>query len=199
MKKILLVLAVSGFSFYVSFAQKGNYIRPNALGVSFVLNDFATAERVRNSSVAAVIRDKEWSKFKEMTPGLAISYFKGLRNNIDFASTLAGSFAKISLPDDVSQGDDKFLLEGDASVNLKMFNDHYIFTPYINVGVGLSVYKGDFGTFIPLGGGFKVNLFDEAAIFINSQYRIPVTSATNNYHFFNSIGIAGVIGGKKED
>jgi OmpA-OmpF porin, OOP family len=37
-------------------------------------------------------------------------------------------------------------------------------------------------------------LFDEAHFFINSQYRIPVTTNTANYHFLHSIGIAGVIG-----
>ena len=100
---------------------------------------------------------------------------------------------KISL-DKETPSSDKFLLETDASLNLKMFSDKYIFTPYINIGVGASIYDGKAGAFLPLGGGLKVNLFDEAAIFINSQYRVPVTSTTSAYHFFNSIGIAGTIG-----
>ena len=131
-----------------------------------------------------------------MTPGLAISYFKGLKNHIDFAGTVAASFARFAL-EDQTPTNDQFLLEGDASVNLKMFSDKYIFTPYLNVGVGVSLYDGKFGTFLPLGAGLKLNLFDEAAIFMTSQYRVPVTTETNNYHFTGSIGIAGTIGGKK--
>ena len=79
-----------------------------------------------------------------------------------------------------------------------MLSDRYIFTPYLIAGVGASLYDGKFGAIMPLGGGLKVNFFDEAALFITSQYRVPVTTGTNNYHFFNSIGFAGVIGKKRE-
>lgn len=196
MKKYLVVLAAIAFLVPEAFSQNSDYIRPKAIGVSFVLNDFSTPERIRNTSTSAVLKNKEWSKIKEMTPGVAVTYFKGLKKHIDFASTLAGSFVKINLPDDNTPSTDKFLLEADASVNLKMFSDQYIFTPYLNVGVGASMYNGDFGAFLPLGGGFKINLFDEAAIFLNSQYRVPVIKESNNYHFFHSIGIAGTLGKK---
>ncbi len=192
------LVAISAFILFGSIcsAQSADYIRPSSIGVSFILNDFETAERIRSSSLSSVINKDQISKLREMTPGLAVSYFKGLKNHIDFAGTLAGSFARFSLNDQTATSD-QFLLEGDASVNFKLFSDKYLFTPYINVGVGLSMYDGEFGTFLPLGGGLKVNLFDEAAIFVNSQYRVPVTSETNSYHFMGSIGIAGTIGGKK--
>jgi OOP family OmpA-OmpF porin len=71
--------------------------------------------------------------------------------------------------------------------------------PYLIAGVGAQMYGGTyFGAFIPTGVGMKVNLFDDAHFFVNSQYRIPVTKETVNYHFFNQIGIAGRIGTKKE-
>ena len=47
-----------------------------------------------------------------------------------------------------------------------MFDESYWVTPYVSAGVGASKYKGYYGAFIPLGVGFKVNLFDEAAVFI---------------------------------
>lgn len=197
MKKFLVsVVALTAFAFN-SFAQNTtsniNYIRPKALAISFVLNDFQTPSLIRSGSVGSVFNNKQWTKMKAMAPGVAVSYFKGLQDHVDFAATMAGSFVKFSV-DDETPSSDKFLLETDASLNLKMFSDNYIFTPYINVGVGASLYNGKAGAFIPLGGGFKVNLFDEAAIFINSQYRVPVTNTTSAYHFYNSIGIAGTIG-----
>jgi hypothetical protein len=196
MNNFLVALSIGIFFGTVSSAQSVDYTRPSSIGVSFVLNDFASAERIRSSSFSSVINKKQFSKIREMVPGLAVSYFKGLKNNIDFAGTLAGSFASISLADNTPTSD-QFLLEGDASVNLKLFSDKYLFTPYINLGIGISLYDGEFGTFLPLGAGLKLNIFNEAAIFINSQYRVPVTSETNNYHFFNSFGIAGTIGGSK--
>jgi len=197
MKKLMVsVVALTAFAFN-SLSQdttpNTNYIRPKAFAVSFILNDFQTAERIRSGSLGSVFNNKQWAKTKEMSPGIAVTYFKGLKDHVDFAATMAGSFVKFKV-DDETPTSDKFLLETDASLNLKMFSDKYVFTPYINVGVGASIYDGKAGAFIPLGGGLKLNLFDEAAIFINSQYRIPVTTATSAYHFYNSIGIAGTIG-----
>ena len=196
-KKLLVLLLVPTFFASASFAQKGTYTRPSALGVSFTLTDFTTAQRIRSSSLATVINNKQGAKLKEMSPGIGINYFKGLSDHVDLATTLNGTFAQITLPDNQSPVE-QFLLEADASINLKMFPDKYVFTPYLSVGVGANSYNEQFGAFIPLGGGFKLNLFDEAAIFISSQYRVPVTTETSAYHFTHAIGIAGIIGKKKE-
>lgn len=197
MKKFMVsVVALTAFAF-TSFSQdttpNTNYIRPKALAISFVLNDFQTPERIRSGSLGTVFNNKQWAKLKDMSPGLAVTYFKGLKSHVDFAATMVGSFTRINLDDETSSSE-KFLLETDASLNLKLFSDKYLFTPYINVGVGASLYDGKAGAFIPLGAGLKLNLFDEAAIFVNSQYRIPVTTTTSAYHFYNSIGIASTIG-----
>jgi outer membrane protein OmpA-like peptidoglycan-associated protein len=199
MKKFFVLLIVGFISATQIFAQKGAYIRPSALGVSFVLNDYETARLIRSSSLSSVLNNKQFGKVKEMSPGIALTYFKGLKDHIDFASTIAASFVSIPLEGQTFSGSDEFLMEADASVNLKMFSDKYIFTPYISLGVGASMYNEKFGAILPLGGGLKFNIFDEAAVFIQSQYRIPVTKQNNDYHFFNSIGIAGIIGRKKEE
>ena len=63
-------------------------------------------------------------------------------------------------------------------------------------GFGASYYKSSFGAFLPLGAGVKVNFFDEASLFLSMQYRVPLTTETNNYHFVTSIGISGIVGKK---
>jgi hypothetical protein len=195
MKKIfaLLILAISATP--VVLAQK-NEIRPRAIGISFTLHDYATAEKVRSTSISSVIAKKEWGKFKQMSPGIAITYFKGLKSHIDFSSSLAGAFVDYALPGRTNSSGDAFLLEADASLNFKLFSEKSCFTPYASIGLGASKYKVYYGAFIPVGAGLKINIFDEAGIFINSQYRIPVTSETSSYHFMHSIGFSGVIGGK---
>ncbi len=198
MKKILAVLLALYLITPESFAQD-DQIRPAAIGVSFILNDFTTADRIRTGSLSRVLANKQWAKFKEMAPGIAVTYFKGLRKHIDFAGTLAGSFVSYPLLNRPASSGDKFLLEADASVNLKMVSEKYWVQPYLIVGLGAQMYDGTyFGAFIPTGVGMKLNLFDDAHLFVNSQYRIPVTKETVNYHFFNQVGIAGRIGVKKE-
>jgi OmpA-OmpF porin, OOP family len=198
MRKILAILFALYLFTPAGYAQDEE-IRPAAIGVSFILNDFTTADRIRSSSMSKVLADKNWAKFKDMSPGIAISYFKGLSKHIDFAGTLAGSFANYTLLNKAPTSGDHFLLEADAALNLKLVSEKYWVTPYLIAGLGAQMYDGTyFGAFIPTGAGIKVNLFDDAHFFITSQYRIPVTKETVNYHFFNQIGIAGRIGAKKE-
>ena len=72
MKKFMVsVVALTAFAFN-SFAQNTtsntNYIRPKALAVSFVLNDFQTPGRIRSGSLGSVFNNKQWAKMKEMSP-----------------------------------------------------------------------------------------------------------------------------------
>jgi hypothetical protein len=193
MKNVLAAIVFFCLLSITAIAQD-NTLRPRQLGVAFILNDFATAQRIRNGSITTVLGNKKWAKFNEMAPGLALSYFKGLTRYIDFSGTLGASFANYSLPDKPAFSSDALLLEADASANFKMFDESYWVTPYLSAGAGISKYRSYYGALIPLGLGIKVNLFDEAAVYIGSQYRIPIINETGNYHFQYSIGITGNIG-----
>lgn len=203
MKKLLLAffpvaLLINSASAQTTDSLPGsNYTRPAAFGISFIFNDYATAQLIRSTSLSSVLGNKQWGKLKNMSPGIALTYFKGLRNTIDFAGTLAGSFVEDALPQKQSS-DNSFLLEGDASLNFKMLSDRYVFSPYLSAGISASKYRSYFGASMPVGGGFKFNLFDEAAVFINAKYHIPVTTETAGYHFVYGLGVAGTIGAKKE-
>ena len=96
MKKTLLSLLALNLLLPSLFAQNNDYVRPSAIGISFVLNDFKTAQYIRSNSLSATFRDKKWSKINDMAPGIAVTYFKGLTNHIDFAGTLIGSFSSCS-------------------------------------------------------------------------------------------------------
>jgi len=189
---------IAAIFFFCLLSAKANAqderIRPRALAVSFIMNDVNTAQRIHTTSLSRVIRDKQLGKFNEMSPGLALTYFKGLKSHIDFAGTLAASYVNLPLRNKPASSNDGFLLEADASANFKLLPENYVLTPYISAGVGASKYRNYYGAFVPLGAGLKVNLFDEASVFVAGQYRIPVSYETNNYHFMYSFGIAGVIG-----
>jgi OmpA-OmpF porin, OOP family len=197
MKKILAVLLALSAFMSSGFAQDDE-IRPAAIGISFFLTDFKTADRIRTTSLSQVMTNKLWAKPKDMTPGIAITYFKGITKRVDFAGTLAGSFIRYPFLKHAPFTSDKFLLAADASANLKLVSEKFWVQPFITVGVGAHMYSGSyFGAFIPAGLGFKINFFDEAHFFVTSQYRVPVTTETANYHFFHQLGIAGRIGEKK--
>ncbi|MFL5811794.1 MAG: hypothetical protein ACJ749_19890 [Flavisolibacter sp.] len=194
MRRVLALFFLLALLSNHSFAQD-NTKSAKSLGVSFILNDYATAERIRSSSIERVFRDDDWAKLQEMSPGLALTYFNGIKSHLDFAATLGASYVNYSLPNKVFNSDG-LLLEGDASINLKMFSEDYWVSPYVNMGIGVSKYRGYVGAFIPLGLGIKINFFDEAHLFFNTQYRVPVISETGKHHLMYGLGVAGIIGKK---
>jgi OmpA-OmpF porin, OOP family len=200
MKKLFL-LCLTLSSIFIAKGQSGNnkmYTKRPALGIHFIMNDFRTASLIRNSSINSVLTSKTWSKPRDMAPGLAVTYVKGMNDHIDVQARLAGSFLDLPIPGRNAFNTDFFFLEGDASVLLKMLSDRYAVSPYILAGIGASRYKsGYYGAFLPIGGGLQVNFLNEAFIQIATEYRVPV-SGNNNYHLFHSIGIAGNIGKKRE-
>lgn len=198
MKKLLASVVVLSSLLATGYSQT-KPIRQSAIGISFTLTDFLTAQQIRSGSLSEVLIEKSGAKLKDMAPGIAISYFKGLRPRIDFAAMLHGTFVDYPFPDKPPFGNNNFLLEGDASAQFKLVTEDYWVIPYLSAGLGAHMYKVYWGAFAPIGVGLRVNLFDEAGINIHSQYRIPVTHETANYHFFHSVGIYGIIGQKKEE
>jgi hypothetical protein len=195
MKKIPCVLLAILFSQALSFSQE-NHIQNPTLAISFLLNDFKSASAVRATSLSTAIKNRQFGKVKDMSPGLAISYIQGFSGHFDFSTTLAGSFLDYPQQNRAAFGTEYLLLEGDASVRGKLFTNKYWLTPFLQAGIGASKYKGYFGAFLPVGFGLQLNFFDEAYLLLNSQYRIPVTE-TANYHFYHSVGLAGNIGKRK--
>ncbi|HYC39073.1 MAG TPA: OmpA family protein [Chitinophagaceae bacterium] len=196
MKKTILTLSVLCLLFTASHGQNDD-VRPKALGISFFLNDFVTPSRIRSTSLTSVLANKKWARFREMLPGLSINYYNGITRHIDFAASLGGSFVSYPMPSKVF-ADDHFLLEGNASLYLKLTTERYWVQPFVTAGVGGHKYLSYWGAFLPVGLGFKINFFDEADVTLMSTYRVPVTTETANYHFQHSIGISGILGKKKE-
>jgi outer membrane protein OmpA-like peptidoglycan-associated protein len=196
MKKIVLsLLAVMGFIY--SFAQTADNKKRSAIGVHFTLTDFKTAADLRKSGLSYVLRKGDYTNLSLMDPGLGISYWKGLTNQIDFSSLANFSFLKYPVPNKPVATIDAFTINLDANLNFKMLPDNYWVVPYLTAGLGVTKYKGYYSAYMPLGAGLQVSLFNEAFIMINTQYRVPVTSL-GAYNVFHSIGIVGVIGKKKE-
>ncbi len=195
MKKILFVFFALGL-FATSFGQ-GEYKKRPSLGINFFLNDFSTAANLRTAGLTSVLKSKEWRKGKNMTAGIALSYMQGINNNLDFVGTLSGSFVKYPVPGKTLAVDPSLLLEGAATVNLKLFTDKYCVVPYISAGLGASKYKGYYGAFLPVGVGLQVKVVDETFILIGSQYRISITENAA-YHLYHSVGVATNLTRKKE-
>ena len=190
MKKSLLLslLATVAFTLH-THGQDSDYVKGPALGIHFLFNDFKSAAVIKATSLSSALANKTLGKFKDMSPGISISYREGMSSNFDFAATISGSFTEYEV-DGKSLGNEALLLEADASINAKMLTDQYWVVPFLSLGAGVSKFKGYYGAFIPAGVGLQINFFKEAFFVINSQYRVKVSQNVSN-HFFASFGIVG--------
>jgi OmpA-OmpF porin, OOP family len=191
MKKFLLSLVVLPCIFSVSNAQTASLKKQPTLSINFLLNDFATAQRIKKNSFGGVLQNKDWAQFNEMSYGLSIQYLQGLTDHIDFSGSLGGTFLKYPYPNKPTPANDALLLELDATLNLKLLTDKYVLVPYANIGLGTSLYKmNTFAAHMPIGLGFQVNLGNsDAFFFTQGNYKVAVSGPSTN-HFSYSLGFA---------
>ena len=190
MKKLIFSI-ITLIVFTISYGQN-DYKKLPSLGIHLFFNDFQTASEIRSNGIADVMRDKQWIKSKRMIPGLAVSYTQGLGNKLDFTAVLSGCLGEYPVPNTVPSNQQKLILEGVATWNLKLLSDRYILNPFITGGVGASNYKSYYAAFIPIGVGMQIKITNNVFLVANSQYRIPVTE-NSAYHFYYSFGVVAPI------
>lgn len=195
MKKIISIIVLGILALQLT-AQVAQERKPSTLAFHVFYNDFNTAQQIKTSSLNNVLKNHLWSKIGDMQTGFGINYLKGIRNKIDFVATLDGSWTDYLYEDGTSYGSNQFLLDANAALNFKMLTDKHTLVPYVSSGVGVSLYQGKTGFYVPVGAGLQFNVFNEAFIFTNIQYRYALTSTVNN-HFYYTIGIAVSIGKNK--
>ena len=186
MKKLLIICLC--FLNMQLFAQSNLGKKHSVVDFHAFYNDFISAQQIRATSVGNVISNKLWSPLKNDQVGLGFSYLKGLTKKIDAVGAIDASFVDYLFQSGGTNGSSKFLLTTQLAVNIKLLNDNKTIVPYITSGAGFSLYNGKGGFYIPAGVGLQFNIFNEAFVFTNAQYRIPLTSSVN-YHFNYSVGI----------
>ena len=194
MKHLIVSLLAAIIIAPIVYGQEDE-IRPHEIGVSFNLFDFKTAELIRTTSLNAVIRDKKFGD--EKSPGIGLHYFKGLKKRIDFGASLNAANLNQPLPGKTDPSD-RFMFQLEAAAHFKLVTDKYWVQPYLIGGFGAQKYYVYYGAYMPLGIGLNINFFNEGRLFINSTYRVPITTGTVNYHFMYAFGVTGRISKKKE-
>jgi outer membrane protein OmpA-like peptidoglycan-associated protein len=176
--------------------QKQAQKKPATIDFHVFYNDFSTAQLIRTTSLKNVVNNNLWSRFSNMQMGLGFSYLKGISPKIDVAATVDGSYADYLFQNNTVNGSSRFLFTAQAAANLKLLSDKNIIVPFVTGGAGLSLYNGKAGFYLPAGLGIQFNVFNEAFVFTNAQYRIALSKAVN-CHFNYSIGIGTPINRKK--
>ena len=200
MKKFLFCLLAIGLSTGLFSQTLTSYKKTPTLSVNFFLKDMQTANLIDHTSLSSVLNNKQWTKTKDMSPGLALQYFEGLTDHIDFMGSLGGSFVKYPFSyysGVTSPTESKFLLETSANLNFKLLTDNYFMVPYFTLGLGASMYNGAyFAAYVPTGLGLQLNLGEGTFVNTVFGYNAKISPLSTN-HLTYSIGISSPLKDKK--
>ena len=163
-----------------------------------MLNDYPSAIAINKTSLSEALSSNKLSSFTDMSPGVSISYYKGLSDHFDFMSSIGGSSPRYDFKNGKTNRSAKLLVEADAAVNMKLLSDNYKVTPYLTLGVGASLYGVHYGAYIPMGLGIQFRLGEDAFLFTNLQYRNGITDYANN-HLNYSLGFGAPLSLSKKN
>lgn len=197
MHRRLILLPALLFIFFLLSAQQNSVTRGPSLGVSFLLNDFASSDYIRQYSLARAFADHRFGRLRNMAAGAMLSFQQGINPHVDFAFKLAGSFTDMSNRNSQILGTNQFLLENDLTLIGKLFDDRKRMNPYLEGGIGYSLYNGRAGIYFPLGIGLQFRLSSVFFLQTVAQYRASI-SYTNDTHFFYGLGFSQAIGKQKK-
>jgi outer membrane protein OmpA-like peptidoglycan-associated protein len=177
-------------------AQDSVQIKPSTLIFHVFYNDFPTAQLIRTTSLNNALNSGQWKRLADMQMGLGLSYMKGLNRRLDALGTMDASYADYLFKDGTSNGSSKFLLDAGLGLNVRLLNGNPIFNPFLSGGFGASLYSGKTGFYVPAGVGLQANLFNQAFVLLNLQYRKGINGLVND-HFHYNIGIGFSLSHKK--
>ncbi len=189
-QKITLLLA---FAFIVtaSFAQKtkkNGFVpgqkKPGLFGIAFTLTDFNAPKTFGSNGNATSV------PIKNMSAGASIYYWKGLTPFIDFSARLNGIFHDYSSTFKGKPATTEIGLEVEPAINIRPLKDENVWAPFLTVGVGLGVYTGNMGGYVPLGGGLQLNASSNTYFILQAQYKWSLTPKVFDNNLFYSIGFA---------
>jgi OmpA-OmpF porin, OOP family len=191
-------LAISLFALVSVQAQdKSSTIKGKNLGVQFTLHDYKTATEMRQNGLSGVLAKQQWNKLSRMRPGIALNYTVGLDETFDFNARFGFSNLEYTLTNQpfAAGVGPKPYFELDANLFMKLTNDSYWVSPFLSMGAGASSWRGYYAAYLPAGAGLQLNLYDQAFIVLQGQYRLPVTPNASHTLFY-SLGVFGTIGKK---
>ncbi len=186
---VALVITITGVA---QKTKKSGFIpgqkKPGLFGIAFTLTDFNAPKAFGSNGNATSL------PIKNMSAGASVYYWKGLTPFIDFSARLNGVFHDYSSIFRGTPATTEIGLELEPSINIRPLKDENVWAPFLTAGVGLGVYTGKMGGYVPLGGGLQLNANSTTYFFLQAQYKWSITPKILDNNLFYSLGFAQNIG-----
>ena len=137
-------------------------------------------------------------KVGNVDPGYSIWFWKGLTNHLDYSVRYNGLFSDYQPITGVAANKNSYKNEGEFSFHLKALSDNHLLNPFISAGIGAGNYqKKNISAYAPLGIGLQLNLFSEAYVYLQGNYRMSFNDKKLDNNTFYSFGVAQPLVRKK--
>jgi outer membrane protein OmpA-like peptidoglycan-associated protein len=202
MKKLLFSLIVIGLAVSASAQTTPiSYKKRPSIGFHFQLQDVTTPGLIGAGSLSSVFTNNQWTKIKDLDPGMSFQYIEGLNEYVDLQVSIGA--ASVRYPFRSRSGvavptAKRLLLETDVAINVKMLKDKYFVVPYFTIGAGASMYGGTyFASYAPIGLGMQFKLGNDNFLTTNFVHRTAMSTLASN-HFTYNIGVVSPIKDRPE-
>ena len=183
--KPTLIIVLSVFSISVFSQKPADGKKGQLIGLHFNLSDFKGSATISNPA-----KSSGYNSIKDMSKGISFSYWKGLASTVDFSAKLNANFHNYNLIANGLSDKTEIGLELEPSINIRPMGDGARLAPFLTAGIGIGYYSGDFGAYLPAGGGIQLNCNNTTYLFVQAQYKFTLTKKVLGDNLFYSIGIA---------
>jgi len=197
MKCRIYILIAMCFSVVTAVGQKqkknkfvAGQTKPGLFGIAFTLTDFNAPKSFGSNGNASSL------PIKNMSAGASLYYWKGLTPFIDFSARFNSIFHDYSSTFRGRPATTEIGLELEPSINIRPLKDENTWAPFLTAGVGLGIYTGSMGGYVPLGGGLQLNASSNTYFLLQAQYKWSITPKVLGNNMFYSLGFAQNVGGE---
>ncbi len=155
---------------HITFAQNfGGTKKGSALGFSVNMVDFSASV----------------PKIGKVDPGFSVMYWQGLVSHLDLSVRYNGLFTDYS-----KQGaENTYTNEFEVSLHPMLLTDNHLLNVFATGGIGIGSYgKKVWAPYVPMGGGFQLNMFNDGYLFLQANYRASLAKEKLDNNMFYSLG-----------
>lgn len=156
------------------------------------LSDYSFFKSAKGASFGKAFKQKGFFRPGSSSFGFGVSYWKGLTSNIDLSGNLGGTFSNFpaSFVKDDSVGQANFSTNLDALLHFRAFKEKAKINPFLTGGIGAGYFANQLAVYVPIGTGLQFHFNGGGFVFVQTQWRMALTSGITKDYMFYSIGFA---------
>jgi outer membrane protein OmpA-like peptidoglycan-associated protein len=174
------------------FAQKKTEKKHSVISYSVIISDYSFFKSAKGASFGKAFKQKGFFNPGNSSFGIGVSYWKGLTSHIDLSGNLGGTFSNFpaSFVKNDSVGQAGFSTNLDALLHFRAFKEKAKINPFLTGGIGAGYFSNQLAVYVPIGIGLQFHFKGGSFVFVQTQWRMALTSGITKDYMFYSIGFA---------